>query len=82
MSISFILLIVTFLGIAFYWGEPQALWITNAFLFLMALAIFTITQNVFSASIRPLHYAYLTICYSILSLCLFDCPPYSFTPLN
>ena len=62
------LLVLSILGVLYYYGEEQATWIMNAFLLLLALALFTITQNLFSARILPLKYAYLTIGYSILSI--------------
>ncbi len=61
-------LVLSILGVMFYYGEEEAAWIMNAFLLLLALALFTITQNLFSAKILPLKYAYLTIGYSILSI--------------
>jgi len=65
--ISF-LFIVSVIVIGLYWGQAEAIWTINVFLFLVSLTLFTITQNIFSASIRPAHYAYLTISYSILAL--------------
>ncbi len=62
------LLILSILGVLYYYGKEQATWIMNAFLLLLALALFTITQNLFSAKILPLKYAYLTIGYSTLSI--------------
>ena len=69
LKISVLIFIVVLLGILSNWGEPQVIWIISAYLFLMALSLFTITQNIFSASIKPAFYAYLTITYSILALC-------------
>ena len=66
--ILLMLLIISILGIIYYYGEEEAVWIMNAFLLLLALALFTITQNLFSAKILPLNYAYLTISYSLLSI--------------
>ncbi len=63
-----LLLVLSILGVIYYRGEEEATWIMNAFLLLLALALFTITQNLFSAKILPLKYAYLTISYSILSI--------------
>jgi len=62
------LLVLSIIGVLYYYGKEQATWIMNAFLLLLALALFTITQNLFSAKILPLKYAYLTISYSILSI--------------
>lgn len=56
-------------GVFIYWGEKQAIWLLSGYLFLVSLALFTITQNIFSAGIQPIYYAYLTITYSILALC-------------
>lgn len=70
LRISALIFIIVLLGIAFNWGQPQIVWIICAYLFLMALALFTITQNIFSAGIKPAFYAYLTISYSILALSL------------
>ena len=64
------LLVITVAGVIFYWGEQEAIWVINAFFLLLALALFTITQNLFTARILPLNYAYLTIAYSLLSLCI------------
>ncbi len=69
LRISFLLLIVASIGVVYYWGQQQVIWISSSFLFLIALALFTITQNIFSAKIEPLNYAILTISYSILALC-------------
>ncbi|MEE9446293.1 MAG: polysaccharide biosynthesis C-terminal domain-containing protein [Cocleimonas sp.] len=63
-----LLFILSILGIFFYWGQEEATWIMNAFFFLLALALFTITQNLFTAKILPLNYAYLTIGYSTLAI--------------
>ncbi len=68
IRIGLFLLAIAVLGIAFFWGEPTANWIGSSYLFLLALAIFTITQNLFTAKIQPLYYAYFTIAYSILAL--------------
>ncbi len=54
-------------GVSYYWGKQQAIWLISGFLFFLSWALFTITQNIFSASIRPSRYAYLTIIYSILA---------------
>ena len=56
------------LGFVFYyWGQQQAIWAINVYLLLLAVAIFTISQNIFSARIEPLNYALITIAYSILA---------------
>ncbi len=68
LRLSLLLSGIALVGIIFYWGQQQAIWILSAFLFLMALTLFTITQNVYSAKILPLNYAFLTISYSILAL--------------
>ena len=62
------MLVISILGVIYYFGKDEALWIISAFVLLLALALFTITQNLFSAKILPLNYAYLTIGYSILSI--------------
>lgn len=66
--ISFLFIVVV-IAAYFYWGMQQVIWIISGYLFLLALALFTITQNIFSASIQPVQYAFLTISYSILALC-------------
>ncbi len=63
-----LLFILSILGIFFYWGKEEATWIINGFFLLLALALFTITQNLFTAKILPLNYAYLTIGYSTLAI--------------
>lgn len=68
LRISAVLLLIALSGIIYFWGQQQAVWIISTFLFLMALALFTITQNIFSAKIDPVSYAWLTIAYSICAL--------------
>ena len=63
-----LILIISIIAIFFYWGEKEAIWIINAFFLLLAFALFTITQNLFTAKILPLNYAYLTIAYSTLAI--------------
>lgn len=67
-KITSIIFILVFIGVALNWGTEKVLWIISAYLFLISLALFTITQNIYSASIQPNHYAFLTITYSILAL--------------
>ena len=62
------LLAVTLIVVAYYWQEPEALWAISTYLLLFALAIYTITQSIFSVKIKPVSYAYLTISYSSLAL--------------
>ena len=52
LRISAILLGITLIAVIYFWGKPQAIWITSSFLLLQALALFTITQNLFTAKIR------------------------------
>ena len=68
LKIIAVLSVILIIGVGFYWGEQQAIWLLSGYLFLLSLALFTISQNIFSASIQPVYYAYLTICYSILAL--------------
>ena len=68
IRISLYLLIIVVIGIAVFQGYQASGIIISSFLFLLALAIFTITQNLFTAKIEPLSYAYLTISYSIIAL--------------
>lgn len=70
LRISFVVLIIASIAMIFYWGKPESIWILASFSFLIALALFTLTQNLFSAKIEPASYAFLTICYSICSLTL------------
>ncbi len=70
IRISMVLLGIALIGILYFWGEEQATWIISSFLLLQALAIYTITQSLFSAKIEPHNYAYLSISYSILALLL------------
>jgi O-antigen/teichoic acid export membrane protein len=67
IKIAFIFFLIALVGIIFYWGEQQAIWIINVYLLLLAVSLFTITQYLFSARIQPLKYAYITIGYSILA---------------
>lgn len=66
--LSVALFIFSLLGIIFYWNQPQLSWIISTYVLLLALALFTITQNLFTAKVLPEYYALLTISYSILSL--------------
>jgi len=58
---------ITLAFVLFYWGQAPAIWAINVYLLLLAVAIFTITQNIFAARIEPLNYALITITYSILA---------------
>ncbi len=62
------LLAITLLVIIYYWGEPEALWAVSSYMILLALALYTITQSIFSVKIKPVSYAFLTISYSSLAL--------------
>ncbi len=62
--------LVSIVGIVLFWGDPIAKWIALTFFLLNALTLFAITQTIFSAKIKPLNYAFLTISYSVLALCL------------
>ena len=70
IRISFVLLIITLLlTISSLWHNLFEInWIIGAYLLLLAQAIFTITQSLFTAKIQPNFYAYLSISYSILAL--------------
>lgn len=68
IRISLVLLFVLLITIFVFWNKPEASWAISSYLFLLALALYTITQNLFTAQIKPANYAYLTISYSILSL--------------
>jgi len=70
IKISIFLFVIVLVGVLSFWNKPEAAWVSSAFLFLMALALFTITQNLFTAKIVPEYYAYLSISYSILALTL------------
>ena len=70
MKISLFILAICLIGIFFFWRETEAGWISSAYIFLIALALFTITQNLFTAKIEPEYYAYSAISYSILALIL------------
>lgn len=63
-----VLFALALIGLLIFWNKPEATWIINAFLLLLALALFAITQTLFSAQIQPLNFAFLTISYSILAL--------------
>lgn len=66
-----LLLLVSFLIIVSIWSNKLEIsWIISAYILLLAQAIFTITQTLFTAKIEPHYYAYLTVSYSILSLIL------------
>ncbi len=62
------LLAIALVVVIYYWGKPEALWAINTYLILLALAIYTITQSIFSVKLKPTSYAYLTISYSSLAL--------------
>jgi O-antigen/teichoic acid export membrane protein len=62
------LLAITLIIVAYYWQKPEAIWAISTYLLLLALAIYTITQSIFSVKIKPVSYAYLTISYSTLAL--------------
>ncbi len=64
------LLLITLLGVIYYWQKPEASWIISSFSFLLALALFSITQSLFTAKIEPQYYAYMAISYSICALVL------------
>ncbi len=70
LRISSVLLVLALIAVTFFWGDPKSFWVIASFSLLIALALFTITQNLFSAKIEPASYAFLTICYSICSLAL------------
>ncbi|HIP94580.1 MAG TPA: hypothetical protein EYH20_04505, partial [Leucothrix sp.] len=64
------LFIIMAIGVIFYWQKPEASWIISSFTFLLALALFNITQSLFSAKIEPQYYAYMAISSSIFALVL------------
>jgi len=68
LQIALILLAVAGTLILYFWGESESIWVICSYIFLLALALFTLTQNLFTAKIKPEYYAYLTISYSILAL--------------
>ncbi len=68
IRIVLVLLAITLIIVAYYWQKPEATWALITFLLLLALAIYTITQSIFSVKIKPVSYAYLTISYSSLAL--------------
>jgi O-antigen/teichoic acid export membrane protein len=70
LRISSVVLVFALIAAAFFWGKTESLWVIASFSLLIALALFTITQNLFSAKIEPASYAFLTIVYSICSLTL------------
>ncbi len=70
LRISSFVLVFALVAVAFFWGKTESLWVIASFSLLIALALFTITQNLFSAKIEPASYAFLTIVYSICSLTL------------
>ncbi len=70
LRISSALLVLSLIAVTLFWGKTESIWVMASFSLLIALALFTITQNLFSAKIEPTNYAFLTICYSISSLAL------------
>ena len=64
------LLLISLLGVIYYWQKPEASWIISSFSYLLALALFSITQSLFTAKIEPQYYAYMAISYSICALVL------------
>lgn len=69
-KISFLVLLFIIPVIIIYADQKESSWIINSYLFLQALALFTITQNLFMAKLNPLQYAFMTISYSLLALSL------------
>jgi len=63
-----VLLAFTLVVVIYYWGTPEAFFAINTYLILLALALYTITQSIFTVKIKPASYAYLTISYSTLAL--------------
>jgi len=70
IKISLFLFVIALIGVFFFWDKPAVGWISSAYIFLIALALFTITQNLFTAKIEPEYYAYSAITYSILALAI------------
>jgi len=70
LRITLGLFIIVIIGVIIYWQKPEASWIISSFSFLLALALFSITQSLFSAKIEPQYYAYMAISYSIFALVL------------
>jgi len=68
LRILAILVIFVLVGVSIYWNQSVSGWIISTFLLLVSLALFTITQTLFSARIEPFNYALLTISYASLSL--------------
>lgn len=68
IKISIGLLCIALIAIIYYWGQSESLWAISTYLLLLGLALYTITQSLFSAKIEPTFYAYLTISYSTLAL--------------
>ena len=62
--------LLVIIGLVILWGRAEVVWIINTFLLMIALAVFIITQTLFSAKIQPLSYATLTISYSVIALSL------------
>ena len=68
LKISFGLFIITLIVVAYFWQQQIATWAITVYLLLSALAIYTITQSIFTVKIKPVSYAYLTISCSVIAL--------------
>lgn len=70
IRISLLLFLIAILLVvySYFFGGLEISWILSSFAFLLALALFYITQSLFTVKLKPLSYAYLTISYSIIAL--------------
>ena len=70
ISLVLLLIAILFLTISIWNDSIETKWVISVYLLILAQAIFTISQSLFTAKIEPLYYAYLGISYSILALAL------------
>ena len=70
ISVIFALLIILILAVIAYWNSPAVWWLVSAFLLIVTVSFYTITQSLMSAKIEPFKYAKLSISYSILAVLL------------
>ncbi|MCK5901742.1 MAG: oligosaccharide flippase family protein [Cocleimonas sp.] len=63
-------LVPLIIALYFYWGQPMGTWILSGFILTLTLALFSITQTLLSAQIKPEKYAMLTIITSVSTLSL------------
>ena len=70
-KISLILLFITVLVViinAWIGGKLETRWIVATYFLLLSIAVFTISQGIYTVKLEPLKFAYMGISFSVLSL--------------